>query len=200
MDEAVGQRSLEGPTRTRRYGFTRGGDESSPCTRGRPADSRHVSEFRHRSCLLNLKWLVPAAILWLGSVAACSSFWVDAEAATGSSPPVSAKFAVGEDIETFVDTHRTTPAWNQSPESPTRTLVTTILYPATGTTGGHRWRSHRGGGTGQGRGALPAYRLRPRSWRYATGLHHLACRLGFRRIRRCSTALSAFQRQRSWRS
>ncbi len=56
--------------------------------------------------------------------------------AMGAGPPAPPKFAVGVLTDTFVDPHRTTPAWNQSPELPTRTLVTTILYPATGPTGG----------------------------------------------------------------
>ncbi len=46
------------------------------------------------------------------------------------------KYAVGMVTDTFVDPHRTTPAWNTSPQLPSRTLVTTILYPATGPTGG----------------------------------------------------------------
>jgi predicted dienelactone hydrolase len=49
---------------------------------------------------------------------------------------VTPKYAVGMVTDTFVDPHRTTPAWNASPETPTRTLVTTILYPATGAAGG----------------------------------------------------------------
>ncbi len=70
----------------------------------------------------------------LGSL--ISPLWMGAEAAAASSPPVPARFAVGEVTDSFVDTHRTTPAWNQSPALPTRTLVTTILYPATGAAGG----------------------------------------------------------------
>jgi predicted esterase len=40
--------------------------------------------------------------------------------------------AVGIATETYVDTHRPTAAWGSSPVQPTRTLVTTILYPARG--------------------------------------------------------------------
>jgi dienelactone hydrolase len=56
--------------------------------------------------------------------------------AASGTPQLSPKFAVGVATSTFVDSHRMTPAWNESPELPTRTLVTTILYPATGPTGG----------------------------------------------------------------
>lgn len=81
----------------------------------------------------SLKWFVPAAILSVGSV--FSSLPIDTGAAGGSAPPVAPKFVVGVATDTFVDTHRTTPAWDQSPELPSRTLVTTVLYPATGPTG-----------------------------------------------------------------
>jgi len=40
--------------------------------------------------------------------------------------------AVGIATETYIDTHRTTVAWGSAPALPTRTLVTTILYPAQG--------------------------------------------------------------------
>jgi dienelactone hydrolase len=56
-------------------------------------------------------------------------------AAATDAPPVPPKYAVGVATDTVVDPHRTTPAWNQSPQLPTRTLVTTILYPATGPMG-----------------------------------------------------------------
>jgi dienelactone hydrolase len=55
--------------------------------------------------------------------------------AAGAATVAPAKFAVGVVTDTFVDPHRTTPPWNASPALPTRTLVTTILYPATGPTG-----------------------------------------------------------------
>lgn len=45
----------------------------------------------------------------------------------------SAAHAVGEITETYVDTHRDTQAWGPEPRLPSRTLVTTVLYPATGT-------------------------------------------------------------------
>jgi dienelactone hydrolase len=61
---------------------------------------------------------------------------VGSTAAVGAAPAVTPKFAVGTVTDTFVDPHRTTPAWDGSPQLPTRTLVTTILYPATGPTGG----------------------------------------------------------------
>jgi len=40
--------------------------------------------------------------------------------------------AVGMATETYIDTHRSTAAWGPSPARQTRTLVTTILYPAEG--------------------------------------------------------------------
>ena len=40
--------------------------------------------------------------------------------------------AVGMTTETYVDTTRPTAAWGSSPSRPSRTLVTTILYPAQG--------------------------------------------------------------------
>jgi fermentation-respiration switch protein FrsA (DUF1100 family) len=49
---------------------------------------------------------------------------------SGLSPSVSS--AVGVITDTFVDTHRTTAAWGPSPAQASRTLVTTVLYPATG--------------------------------------------------------------------
>jgi dienelactone hydrolase len=54
----------------------------------------------------------------------------------GATVSVSPKYAVGVMTDTFVDSHRTTPTWDGSPQLQTRTLVTTILYPATGPTGG----------------------------------------------------------------
>ena len=40
--------------------------------------------------------------------------------------------AVGDRTETYIDTHRPTAAWGSAPALLTRTLVTTILYPARG--------------------------------------------------------------------
>ncbi len=83
-----------------------------------------------------IKWLVLAATLLLVPVAVPLLSGKGQAAAAGAGSPVPPKFAVGVVTDTFVDPHRTTPSWNQSPELPTRTLVTTILYPATGATGG----------------------------------------------------------------
>jgi dienelactone hydrolase len=80
------------------------------------------------------RWLVLGATMLLASVAA--PLLSGSEKAAGVSPPLVPKYAVGLVTDTFVDSHRTTPAWNGSPQLPTRTLVTTILYPATGSTGG----------------------------------------------------------------
>lgn len=44
-----------------------------------------------------------------------------------------ATHAVGQTTETYVDTRRDTPEWASQPRLPSRTLVTTVLYPATGT-------------------------------------------------------------------
>ena len=132
MDKAVGLLSPNTLTSARRDGFTLG-DESSASSRGGRTDARRSPEIWRSRRFSKLKLLVPAVVL-LGSL--ISPLWMGAEAAAASSPPVPAKFAVGEVTDTFVDTHRTTPAWNQSPALPTRTLVTTILYPATGAAGG----------------------------------------------------------------
>jgi fermentation-respiration switch protein FrsA (DUF1100 family) len=76
---------------------------------------------------------VLAVTLLLASAAAPLLFGgTESAAATSAITP---KYAVGFVTETFVDAHRTTPAWNGSPSLPTRTLVTTILYPATGAIG-----------------------------------------------------------------
>lgn len=79
-----------------------------------------------------IKWLVFAATLLFGTslVPALSGI-----GKAGAASPVAPRYAVGVVTDTFVDAHRTTPAWSGSPQLPTRTLVTTILYPATGPTG-----------------------------------------------------------------
>ena len=64
-----------------------------------------------------------------------TSWLAGTRAAATDAPPAPPKYTVGVATDTFVDPHRTTPVWNQSPELPTRTLVTTILYPATGPVG-----------------------------------------------------------------
>jgi fermentation-respiration switch protein FrsA (DUF1100 family) len=79
-----------------------------------------------------LKWhLLPLALL-LGSVS--FPLWSGSTAAAARA--VTPKYAVGTVTDTFVDPHRATPTWDGSPQLATRTLVTTILYPATGPTGG----------------------------------------------------------------
>jgi dienelactone hydrolase len=86
------------------------------------------------SRLAVLKWFLPMAALLLGLVTFPQ--WSDGTAAAGSVAAVSPSFAVGMVTDTFVDSSRPTPAWDGSPQLPTRTLVTTILYPATGPAGG----------------------------------------------------------------
>jgi dienelactone hydrolase len=95
-------------------------------------------------------WISPAAALLLGLLpAGLPSASTDAaEAAT----VVPAKFAVGVVTVIFVDPHRTTPPWNASPELPSRTLVTTILYPAAGPAGA---MPIRGAAADKGAGPFP---------------------------------------------
>jgi fermentation-respiration switch protein FrsA (DUF1100 family) len=66
------------------------------------------------------------------AAAACTS----ASTAGPSPGPATAAHAVGVLTDTFVDTSRPTPGWGPSPARPSRTLVTTIWYPASGTPGG----------------------------------------------------------------
>ena len=80
------------------------------------------------------RWLVLGATMLLASVAV--PLLSGSVKAAGAGSPLEPKYAVGVVTDTFVDSHRTTPAWNGSAQMPTRTLVTTILYPAAGPTGG----------------------------------------------------------------
>ena len=58
------------------------------------------------------KRLIQAAILSFGFVS--SSLLMGTEAAAGGAPQVPPRnFTVGVTTDTFVDPHRTTPAWNQ---------------------------------------------------------------------------------------
>jgi fermentation-respiration switch protein FrsA (DUF1100 family) len=83
-----------------------------------------------------VKWILSAAALLLGAVpiSVLSAGPGVASAATAASVSTP-RYAVGMVSDTFVDPNRTTPAWNGTPQLPTRTLVTTILYPATGSGG-----------------------------------------------------------------
>ena len=78
--------------------------------------------------------LVVASLL--GTLTGCSS---SASTGSGSSTTqtsvqaVPVTYAVGQMTSTFVDVRRPTPAWGASPVQPSRTLTTTILYPAQGT-------------------------------------------------------------------
>ena len=67
--------------------------------------------------------LLVTAVGWIASAG-------QAGATTQSSPQE--VHAVGVVTDTFVDAHRSTPAWDGSPQLPQRTLVTTIWYPAAG--------------------------------------------------------------------
>ena len=82
----------------------------------------------------SITWTVLAAVLLLGTVGI--PLLSASEKKAGAVAPMSQKYAVGVVTDTFVDTHRTTPAWSGSPQLPTRALVTTVLYPAIGPAGG----------------------------------------------------------------
>jgi dienelactone hydrolase len=78
------------------------------------------------------RWLIATAALF-GSI--LSPLWSGGTEAAAN-PTMTPKYAVGTVTDTFVDPHRSTPAWAGNAELPSRTLVTTILYPASGPTGG----------------------------------------------------------------
>ena len=63
---------------------------------------------------------------FLLSATALATVGTNTVAGAASSAPVATT------TMTFVDTSRTTPAWNGMPGKPSRTLVTTIWYPARG--------------------------------------------------------------------
>jgi dienelactone hydrolase len=74
------------------------------------------------------RWRAAAATFAIGLTAVgCSG-----GSGTTSTAGTQADHAVGILTETFIDTHRSTAAWGPNPEEPTRTLVTTILYPTIG--------------------------------------------------------------------
>ena len=61
-----------------------------------------------------------------------SAVFAGSGSAAASSPYRPGHYAVGTVSQTFVDASRGTPAWGSQPAAASRTLVTTILYPATG--------------------------------------------------------------------
>ncbi|HVA06685.1 MAG TPA: neocarzinostatin apoprotein domain-containing protein [Acidimicrobiales bacterium] len=73
--------------------------------------------------------LVFAALALTSSLAVAAVATDAAQAATEQAQRV---HAVGISTETYIDTHRPTAAWGPTAAAPTRTLVTTILYPAQG--------------------------------------------------------------------
>jgi fermentation-respiration switch protein FrsA (DUF1100 family) len=81
--------------------------------------------------MMRLPVVATALLLVSMAVLLASGREKSSEAAT----PLAPKSAVGVVTDTFVDSHRATPVWNGSAALPTRTLETTILYPATGSTG-----------------------------------------------------------------
>ena len=82
------------------------------------------------------RWGVLAATLAVGIIAAgCSggsATTATTTAGAAASGPAQRQHAVGVVTETFVDTSRSTVAWGRDAAEPTRTLVTTVWYPATG--------------------------------------------------------------------
>ncbi|HZR14366.1 MAG TPA: neocarzinostatin apoprotein domain-containing protein [Acidimicrobiia bacterium] len=78
-----------------------------------------------------------AAALAVATLAACSgsSSRSTATRPTAATPRAVARQAVGVVTATYVDTSRPTPKSGPDPAQPRRTLVTTILYPATGPAG-----------------------------------------------------------------
>lgn len=98
----------------------------------RPVGASHGAGVRAISSRVKVLVFAATAVLIAMSV----PFLPATEKAAGAAPLLSPKYAVGLDTATFVDSHRTTPAWKGIPQLPTRTLVTTILYPATATPGG----------------------------------------------------------------
>ena len=72
---------------------------------------------------------VLAVLATVGAVAPVAPAGADTQATTEG------RYAVGVRTETFVDASRPTSANNAYPGAPTRTLVTTVWYPAAGTPG-----------------------------------------------------------------
>ena len=95
--------------------------ESTVFLRGTPGSSRHPSR---RATGLGVG-LVPLAL-----AAACSS----SPAVVTAAQPLPGPHGVGVVTDTFVDAHRATAAWGPTDVQPSRTLVTTIFYPAQRTT------------------------------------------------------------------
>ena len=71
--------------------------------------------------------LTMAAVV-AGSADACGP----GSSGAATNPPAQTVHAVGLLTETFVDTTRPTPASGPNPRRSSRTLITTILYPAEG--------------------------------------------------------------------
>ena len=90
---------------------------------------------------------IVAGLVLALSTAACSG----APTAAPPSRPALETYAVGMLTDTFVDTSRPTAAWGPNPARPSRTLVTTVWYPATG----------RPGTLAQGAGRHPTGRVAP---------------------------------------
>src|SRR5581483_1837068 len=97
-----------------------------------PADVRRDVRRAARASFATL-----AAALAVATLAACSgsSSRSTATRPTAATPRAVARQAVGVVTATYVDTSRPTPKSGPDPAQPRRTLVTTILYPATGPAG-----------------------------------------------------------------
>ena len=74
------------------------------------------------------RWFLMAALL----VVAVSASGCSGGSGRATTPVIQTRRAVGVLTMTFIDAHRSTAAWGPDPERSTRTLVTTIWYPASG--------------------------------------------------------------------
>ncbi len=86
------------------------------------------------ACVVKRRRIEVGILLTIGLlVAGCSSVSSPATTpTTPTTPTTQTTHGVGILTETLVDTQRSTVAWGPSPQAPSRTLVTTILYPAAG--------------------------------------------------------------------
>ena len=85
-----------------------------------------------KGCFRMSKRLVVAVLAVLATVGTATPM---APAAADTQPTTEGRYAIGVRTETFVDTSRPTSPNNDYPGAPTRTLVTTVWYPAQGTPG-----------------------------------------------------------------
>jgi len=92
---------------------------------------------RRSFALLALAALGVAVTSCSSSASKSAAKTAPSSAATSPHPRATpSSYAIGERAQTFVDAHRTTAANGSAPARTSRTLVTTIFYPATGAPGG----------------------------------------------------------------